>query len=88
MVYFTLSDRSYLSDFLIAKRCGSNQARGVARETELRCTCIVHVIANLKSKPRASIQKRIDFLSQDYPYYRLVYFCIKKLVHLMSSVQK
>ncbi len=26
MVYFTLSGRSYLSDFLIANRCGSNQA--------------------------------------------------------------
>ncbi len=26
LVYFTLSGRSYLSDFLIANRCGSNQA--------------------------------------------------------------
>ncbi len=26
MVYFTLSGRSYLSDFLIANRCGSDQA--------------------------------------------------------------
>ncbi len=26
MVYFTLSGRSYLSDFLIVNRCGSNQA--------------------------------------------------------------
>ncbi len=26
MVYFTLSGRSYLSDFLIANRCGNNQA--------------------------------------------------------------
>ncbi len=25
-VYFTLSGRSYLSDFLIVNRCGSNQA--------------------------------------------------------------
>ncbi len=26
LVYFTLSGRSYLSDFLIANRCGNNQA--------------------------------------------------------------
>ncbi len=37
LVYFTLSGRSYLSDFLIANRCGNNQAWMWLEKTELRC---------------------------------------------------